>query len=245
MWQDFFYFSKREKQGVIFLAILLAGVFLGKFIFSPKIPELLVESEFSNDSLLVTKDEVLYPESFEIVENKAIQKKDKPANFYREKNRKYYTRGEDTLIRPARNNYPKTEKLAAGTVIELNTADTTDLKKIPGIGSAYARRIVNYRNALGGFYRVEQLQEVYGMYQELYEKMIPFFEVNTESIIRIDINTSSLDRLKAHPYINFYQAKIIIDLRKRKKIIKNIEELSLLEEFTQEDCLRLASYLLF
>lgn len=50
-------------------------------------------------------------------------------------------------------------KYQPGTVINLNEADTTELKKIPGIGSAIARMIVNYRTQLGGFYKIEQLQE--------------------------------------------------------------------------------------
>ena len=57
--------------------------------------------------------------------------------------------------------YTQTEKYAPGTLVELNTADTTILKKVPGIGSTFARRIIKYRELLGGFYDVSQLAEVY------------------------------------------------------------------------------------
>ena len=64
--------------------------------------------------------------------------------------------------------YTRTEKYAPGTLVELNTADTTILKKVPGIGSTFARRIMKYRELLGGFYDVSQLAEVYGIDEERY-----------------------------------------------------------------------------
>ena len=117
--------------------------------------------------------------------------------------------------------------------------------KIPGIGSAFAKRITSYRNLLGGFYRLEQLQEVYGMYEELYEKIIPYMQTSTDEITQIPVNTASLDKLRAHPYINFYQAKAIIEIRKKKGKLENINELYLLEEFTEEDLERIKPYLAF
>ena len=68
---------------------------------------------------------------------------------------------------PRQNSYKQaSNKFPAGTVIELNQADTLTLKKIPGIGSTFARRIVGYRELLGGFYTVHQLAEVYGIDEE-------------------------------------------------------------------------------
>ena len=63
--------------------------------------------------------------------------------------------GTDTVELP-----PRQEKFPEGIRVELNTADTATLKKIPGIGSYYARRIVDYRNRLGGFVSVAQLKEM-------------------------------------------------------------------------------------
>ena len=68
--------------------------------------------------------------------------------------------------------YTRTEKYAPGTLVELNTADTTILKKVPGIGSTFARRIMKYRELLGGFYDVSQLAEVYGIDEERYQALL-------------------------------------------------------------------------
>ena len=74
-------------------------------------------------------------------------------------------------------------KYLPGTIISLNSADTTELKKIPGIGSSIARMIVNYRERLGGFFRIEQLQEIHLKA----EKLRPWFSIDTHQTRRIDV----------------------------------------------------------
>ena len=155
----------------------------------------------------------------------------------------------DKILLPQKENIQTTqkqEKITLGTVIDINLADTTDLKKIPYIGSAFARRIVKYRQLLGGFYSVEQLKEVYGLDNELFFKIAPYFTISENPGLQtVPVNQSSLDKLKLHPYINFYQAKIIIELRKKKNKIRDISELTLLEEFAENDLERLTHYLSF
>lgn len=133
-------------------------------------------------------------------------------------------------------------KLEKGTVVALNTADTAILKRIPGIGSGIAKRIVAYRNRLGGFYRIEQLQEIEYVTPEMNE----WFEISsTDSLVKISVNKASLERLRNHPYMNFYKARAIIELRRKRGKIKGLPQLSMLEEFTEEDLQRLAPYLAF
>jgi len=129
-------------------------------------------------------------------------------------------------------------KYQPGTVISLNSADTTELKKIPGIGSVIARKIVNYRKRLGAFCRIEQLQEI----QLKAEKLRPWFSIDAGQIHRINLNKASLERMAYHPYINFYQAKVIVEYRKKKGSIKSLKQLSLYEEFTPADLERLEPY---
>ena len=132
-------------------------------------------------------------------------------------------------------------KYTAGTVVELNGADTTELKKIPGIGSGIARMITGYRNRLGGFYDIAQLKEIHLDV----EKLRPWFNVATGNTRRLNINRTGIERLKAHPYINFYQAKIIVEYRKKKGILKSLKQLSLYEEFTPQDLERISHYICF
>lgn len=133
-------------------------------------------------------------------------------------------------------------KYPAGIVLDLNTADTTELKKIPGIGSGIARMIVGYRSRLGGFCRISQLQEI----RYVSDTLNKWFRVSDDvSICRINLNKSSLERMKSHPYLNFYQAKVVVEYRKRKGRLKSLKQLSLYDEFTQNDLERLKPYVCF
>lgn len=136
---------------------------------------------------------------------------------------------------------PKLFKYPEGTVINLNDADTTELKKIPGIGSGTAARIVYYRNKLGGFYQVAQLQEL----SHVSDSLNHWFEIKNSSILRINLNKTSVERLCAHPYINFYQAKVIAEHKKKKGRLKSLKQLALYEEFTAKDMERLEHYVSF
>jgi competence ComEA-like helix-hairpin-helix protein len=246
MWKDFFYFSKREKQGIIVLISLIAGIFIGKFLFTPK-----ENSDVSaqNEQIAEATDSVA--PSFEPYKrpstNFSKKKQPEKRTYYQNEtslntSEKSVDRTEYADKKPAAQEFEKQEKFSDGTVIELNVSDTSDLKKIPGIGSSFAKRIVGYRQLLGGYYRLEQLQEVYGMYVELFEKITPFLRVDEAQVIKLKVNTASLDKLKAHPYMNFYRAKAIVDMRKKKGKLSDISELSLLEEFPEDVLERLNFY---
>ena len=94
-------------------------------------------------------------------------------------------------------------------LFDLNTADTFDLQEIRGIGTVYARRIVNYRNKLGGFVDVGQLREVWGIDSLLLEKISPSVYVRQGIFRKIPLNSADIRLLKQHPYLDYYQAKEI------------------------------------
>lgn len=118
-------------------------------------------------------------------------------------------------------------KLKQGEYVVLNRADTTVLKKVPGIGSYYARQIVSYGLRLGGYVSVEQLREVECVPEEIF----PYFKVDTTRIKKLNLNTLTLNQLRAHPYIDFFQARAICDYRRMHGPIKSLDDLALLKEF--------------
>lgn len=137
--------------------------------------------------------------------------------------------------------FPKVVKYPEGTLVNVAMSDTAELKRIPGIGSGIAKAIVSYRNRLGGFYTLEQLQEV----SHVTPEMMKWFSLEDTIIRKMDINKMGLDKLRSHPYLNFYQAKVIVEHRKKRGKITSLSQLSLYEEFTEKDLERLAVYFSF
>ena len=132
-------------------------------------------------------------------------------------------------------------KLSVGEHIALNTADTTMLKRVPGIGSGYARAIVNYRNRLGGYVDVNQLLDIKGIPPEALQYIV----LGNSDVKKLDVNHLSLNQLKQHPYLNFYQARALVESRRLHGPLRSAADLRLISDFTEADIKRLIPYLQF
>ena len=132
-------------------------------------------------------------------------------------------------------------KLSVGEHIALNTADTTMLKRVPGIGSGYARAIVNYRNRLGGYVDVNQLLDIKGIPSEALQYIV----LGNSDVKKLDVNHLSLNQLKQHPYLNFYQARALVESRRLHGPLRSAADLRLISDFTETDIKRLIPYLQF
>lgn len=139
----------------------------------------------------------------------------------------------------------KAKNLKTNVIVDLNSADTTLLMQIKGIGRGYAKGIIRFRNETGGFVSVDQLNEIYGMRPENFERIRPYCRVNLNLIQKIKVNTASVERLRRHPYLSFYQAKAIYELRRNRGKLNDIDDLKELSEFTSESLARIQPYLSF
>lgn len=101
---------------------------------------------------------------------------------------------------------------------ELNTADSIQLIALPGIGSVLSKRIINYRNALGGFYTVEQLKEVYGINETLFQTLQMQVHVDTTRIKNIYPNIADFKTMSKHPYIGYELCKKLCNLREKESL---------------------------
>lgn len=111
-------------------------------------------------------------------------------------------------------------------VVELNTADTSELKQIRGIGSWMAKKITEHRNKLGGFYAVEQLLDIYRMTPEKLDTLKKHFTIDPVLLMKRDINSMTEQELSAFPYLNLTQAKALIAYRDKHGPFKKIEDVS-------------------
>ena len=127
---------------------------------------------------------------------------------------------------------------------ELNTADSLDLVQLYNIGPVIARRILKYRSLLGGYVRKEQLREVYGIDSARYNDIAPHLTVDPSRITPIDINTADIDRLKRHPYLDYYQAKAIIRLREERGAYAGVRDILNIPIIDSETFTRIEPYLI-
>lgn len=301
MWKDFFYFSKKERRGIVFLLgmiVTIIGIWLvspylieesdkdtnqesfeemERFLAGIKIIEQQRNASFKKKEV-VKRKVVLAPFEPNLADSIEFLQLGLPSFIahniirYRQAGGKFATAeafsriygiteeqfhtlepyiyiSESFQKKPDTLRYAKVEKrdtlafykYPEGTLVDLNRADTTELKKIPGIGIGIAQAIVAYRNRLGGFYDVAQLQELKWVTSDIQR----WFKVENCPIHRINANKASLDRLRAHPYINYYQARVIVEFRRKKDKLKSLSQLSLYEEFAEKDLERLSYYLTF
>lgn len=256
-WHDLFYFSKGERRALTLLLSLIAAAWL-TLLWTERRP-----GETDGQAVLTPFDQPVSP--IETVGDTVSSSPrgtlptasaQKTAKSYPKRKKNRFGEANGSQREPSiRDKKPgksyassfrsATAKFPAGTIVELNSADTSLLKKVPGIGSSFARRIVKYRNLLGGFYTVAQLGEVYGIDEDRYRALAPWFRTETSLIRPLLINRIPADSLPYHPYLNKPQRRVLRQLRQQKGRIESWENLQLLEEFSETDRQRLTPYLSF
>ena len=140
-------------------------------------------------------------------------------------------------------NYDKPEHRRP--TVELNTADTAELHLLYGIGPAFAGRIVRYRQRLGGFVRKEQLLEVYGMDTARYEGFADNVSIDSSRVTKLDINNATVEELRQHPYLDYYQARSLVNYRKCGNRLENMDDLLMVNLIDEETVRKLQGYIQF
>ncbi len=149
--------------------------------------------------------------------------------------------GKDSTPNGTPYTYPK--KFEQLTIVDPNTADTTTLQRIPGIGRWIAKGIVEQRKRLGGYHSVEQLLEVRHFSPELLE----WFSIDTVTIAikKIDINKASFQQLNQHPYITYEQTRSLLHYIRLYGAIPDTTALHRTGIFSSDEIKRLAPYIEF
>ena len=132
-------------------------------------------------------------------------------------------------------------KIQENEHIVLNTADTSQLKKVPGIGSYYAKEIVRHGQWLGGYVSVDQLDEI----EDFPKDAKKFFVIQNAHPKKLNVNKLSLTQLRRHPYINYYMAKAITDYRRLHGPLTSLDDLRFSNDFSPEVIERLKPYIEF
>jgi competence ComEA-like helix-hairpin-helix protein len=154
-----------------------------------------------------------------------------------------YKRLEPYINLPATGNY--TKKAAPGEIIEINGADSAKLTMIRGVGPSFARRIIRYRDRLGGFYRKEQLKEVFGIDDSKYAEIKNGIAVNGSHITRLDINKATFDQLRRFPYLSFKQINAIVEYHNQHGDYESIADMKNIAILDDGILRKIGPYLVF
>lgn len=256
-WHDLLYFSKGERRALTVLSTLIATAWLLLVLAdSPLLSsEEIRQTELSSPSS--ERKKTIVPSTSPTGSTNPSYPRQKAQPITGKKSSpptsssshpthsSFRTSPSATAFSRKTSSYPVTRKLPAGTLVELNTADTSLLKQVPGIGNVFARRIVKYRNLLGGFYSIRQLGEVYGIDEQRYEQLKSWFSVDPAEVRPFSLHTLATDSAFRHPYLSYRQLRALRRLLKQKGRLSGWANIQLLEEFSDYDRERLTPYLSF
>ena len=150
-----------------------------------------------------------------------------------------YEQDRNRFNKPEKPSQPKYEPV----VVELNSADTSQLMKLYGIGPSFSKRIVKYRELLGGYIAKEQLLEVYGMDSSRFNPISEHLLVDTTIRNRINVNSADFKTLLRHPYLDKNQTKAIINYRKQHGVFSSVSDLKKIHLIDEEIYLQIEPYL--
>lgn len=213
---EYFTFSRRERNGIVALVILLLLVIL-----------LARMKRASTIAKAVTIDSVVYADT--AIKNKGDHYSDTARQFG-----------------PHFKNTPFNKKFKPRLQpVEINTADTSALIALPGIGSKLAERIVLFREKLGGFYDVQQVSEVYGLRDSVFRKLKPLLLCEPGRIKKINVNAAAKEELQLHPYIRWKVANALVTYRQEHGSFSCMADLHRIESIDQATITKMTPYITF
>ena len=222
--KSYFAFTKSERIAIITIVSMIVIILVIKYLiitnppkrdyFKHDLDSIVARREFVMDSVRVADS----------IERDKEMKKDKAClvptgnSSKKQKTKQEVTRKDNTCV--------VHHEERAVTIVDLNTSDTTILKQLPGIGSAFAKRIVEYREKLGGYCESEQLLEVYMMDTARYEGIKDFVKIDSLfAPNKLKINSDVFKTLVKHPYLEFDDVKKIVNHREQKGLITSWRQL--------------------
>ena len=131
----------------------------------------------------------------------------------------------------------------AQQIIELNTADSTRLVEVKGIGPVFAKRIIAYRAKLGGFNNVLQLKEVYGINEENFQRIAGSVTADSTQVRKINVNSAGITDLKRHPYIGPGVAQALVNYRNEHGEYESIADIKKCDLVSADLYSKIAPYL--
>ena len=218
--KSFLTFTKGERVAIIILAAVIFLLIAANF-FIANTPANVKNNLQNLDSIMALHEAAVeeYYNRQQTTDNgqQTSSTRDKVTETPRRQVTKSYKETRNNINKKVQQPIAKSQKL------NLNSADTTELKSLPGIGSFFAKNIVNYRNKLGGFIEKEQLLEVYAFDSTRMSNIENLIIIDTIELRKLNVNTDDFKTILRHPYIEYEDVKKIVNYRESKGMIKDWE----------------------
>lgn len=221
----FMTFSRSERIAVITIVSMIAISLIAKYLIINN-PSKKDYFKHDLDSIIARREAVF--DSIRIadsIEKTNKIKKDKAClvptgnSYNKQRPKQVITRTDNTCV------VHNAEQ--AIIIVDLNTADTTLLKRLPGIGSSFAKRIVEYREKLGGYCETVQLLEVYRMDTARYNEIKDYVKIDSLFVPnKLKINSDAFKMMVKHPYLEYDDVKKIVNYREQKGMIASWGQLT-------------------
>lgn len=270
MWKDFFFFSSKQRVGILLLLMILLFTVAARFLLPLFFASALrLEDAVLKDEIESFQAELIRLDSVQkkqYRETKALKdslrlahydsvlaqselirlaKFDSVRNYWNNRRKAFSDSIQNLKRRREMTSSNNSTEKQNSLKIRVNSTDSTTLFQIVGVRKFILRSLWIYKEKLGGFYSPEQFAEVYYIKPEEIEVLTSILEINSSSIRKILVNKATVAQMKSHPYFNFYQAKAIYELRRKKGKLSALDELSVLTAFAENDFKKISPYLSF
>ena len=136
------------------------------------------------------------------------------------------------------------EDVSAKVIIDINQASAEEWQQLRGVGPSFSKRIVNFRDKLGGFQSVQQVSETYGLPDSVFQKIV--LQLRPSPVLRkLKINTATVEELATHPYLRFSDARMIVNYREEHGAYTGAADLDKLYGLEESTKKKIAPYLSF
>lgn len=206
---DFMTFTKGERVAIIILAAVIFFIIAANFFIANR-PSDVNENLHNLDSILA-----LHEKCKQVAETQSRKIAETQSRRVAETQSRKIAKSVSKL------NSKKTSAKSQPAIVYINSADTTELKSLPGIGSFFAKNIVEYRNKLGGFIEISQMLEIYAFDSARLETIMPYISIDSVNLSKINVNTDDFKTILRHPYIEYEDVKKIVNYRESKGMIKD------------------------
>ncbi len=206
---DFMTFTKGERVAIIILAAVIFFIIAANFFIANR-PSDVKENLHNLDSILA-----LHEKCLQVAETQSRKVAESQSRKVAETQSRRVAKSVSKL------NSKKTSAKSPPAIVYINSADTTELKSLPGIGSFFAKNIVEYRNKLGGFIEISQMLEIYAFDSARLETIMPYISIDSVNLSKINVNTDDFKTILRHPYIEYEDVKKIVNYRESKGMIKD------------------------